>query len=203
MHKLYSIKWCHQFYFILEARRHEKLCWLTFCCEVRNVVCVCVYVWGGKWMNTACLTCWALDCEDSGSGATQPQLSVDTAHTGSPPSISSWSPGSLRQTLFQLIKLVTATSRTEGQIITGRMVDTKADWLYTVNAVNIKWLLQVCDGFQTESACVIVGTPPSCSSLKLRLCPAAARTLAPCCTGPTGQRSSRETEDGGHYYLAS
>lgn len=37
---------------------------------------------------------------------------------------------------------------------------------------------------------MIVETPPSYSSLKLHLYPAAARTLAPCCMGPTGQKSN-------------
>lgn len=53
-------------------------------------------------------------------------------------------------------------------------------------------LVPVCGGFRPESVYVIVETPPSWSSLKLRLCPAAARTLAPCCTGPTGQKTSSD-----------
>lgn len=65
-------------------------------------------------MNTECLTCWVWGCEDSGSDAIQPQLCVDTAHTGFRPSTSSLSPGSLHLSLFQSIKLVTTWIK-EGQ----------------------------------------------------------------------------------------
>lgn len=65
-------------------------------------------------------------------------------------------------------------------------------WIYKVNAVNVELSVPVCGGFQAESVYVIDETPPSCSLLKLRLCLAASRTLAPCCTGPKGQKLSSD-----------
>lgn len=49
---------------------------------------------------------------------------------------------------------------------------------------NVEESIPVCGGFQVESVYAIYGTRPSCSLLKLRLCLAASRTLAPCCMGP-------------------
>ena len=108
-------------------------------------------------MNTVCPTCWAQGWEDSGSDAIQPQLCEDTVNTGFHPSTSSWSPGSLHQSLFQLIKLVITRNKTVGKKI--RMIVGKV-WSYqTQRGINIRY-----------SKCWMTGTSLWWFSVRVCLC---------------------------------
>lgn len=108
-------------------------------------------------------TCWSRGCEDSGSDAMRPQQCEDTQHTGFPPSISSWSPGSLHQSLFQLIKPGTATKRKQVLLSSWRACDMQTtSWM---TGTSLRWFSGreiLCDCW--NSSIMFFTVAPSLSS---------------------------------------